>query len=123
LLEGIILFVSILAFNLAAGITFRRWIKFFAQIWHFIAKCGALIWYLIKKIANVREFKEFKELNPSYLQTKMQIVYIIIDIIPIFIRIIYIIQIMFIMIEIIISITFKKQNINQIKIKRPEMLQ
>lgn len=72
LLEGIILFVSILAFNLAAGITFKRWIKFFAAIWHFITKCGALVWYLIKKIANVREFKEFKELNPSYLQSKMQ---------------------------------------------------
>lgn len=72
LLEGSILFVSILAFNLAAGISFRRWFGWARNIWQALKWCGNLLVSGVKKLAHVREYKEFKELNPSYLQSKMQ---------------------------------------------------
>lgn len=72
LLEGSILFVSILAFNLAAGISFKRWLGWARNIWQALKWCGNLLVSGAKKLAHVREYKEFKELNPSYLQSKMQ---------------------------------------------------
>lgn len=72
ILEGIILFVSILAFNLAAGITFKRWINLARGLWGAVKWCGQLFVSAFKKVARIREYKEFKELNPRYLQSKMQ---------------------------------------------------
>lgn len=72
LLEGIILFVSILAFNLAAGITIKRWLSWARALWRIFEWCGHMLVSGIKKLANIREYKEFKELNPRYLQSKMQ---------------------------------------------------
>ncbi len=72
LLEGIILFVSILAFNFAAGITIKRWASWAKGLWRIFEWCGQMLVSGIKKLANIREYKEFKELNPRYLQSKMQ---------------------------------------------------
>ena len=68
LLEGIILFLSLISFNLAAGITFKRWSLLFSGIWNIFAKMFSFIKHVCKKIARVRDFGEFRELNPSYLQ-------------------------------------------------------
>lgn len=69
--DGIILFVAILSFNFAAGITLKLWLNLSRKIYEvckwicskFISGC--------KKIAKIRDFTEFKELNPSYLQSKL----------------------------------------------------
>ena len=71
LLEGVILFLSMISFNLAAGITFKRWSAVFASIWNIFARIGVFIKRICKKIAHVRDFEEFKELNPSYLQNHL----------------------------------------------------
>lgn len=72
LLEGIILFISFISFNFSAGITYRRWFGFFRVIWRVLCSCGRLIKALGKKIINVRNLREFKEINPSYLQSKVK---------------------------------------------------
>ena len=72
LFEGIILFIAVLSFNFSAGITFKLWMGICQRIYAFFAAAAKLIWSLMKKAAKVREYKEFKELNPSYLQSKMQ---------------------------------------------------
>lgn len=72
LLEGIILFLSMISFNLAAGITFKRWSWFFESIFSVFKKIFVLIKKLCKKVAHVRDFAEFKEINPSYLQNHLR---------------------------------------------------
>ena len=71
LLEGIILFVAVLSFNFSAGITFKLWLAFVAKI----CACCRWVWQKLvsggKKVAKIRDFAEFKELNPSYLRSKM----------------------------------------------------
>ena len=71
LLEGIVLFISILSFNFAAGITFTLWLRLTAKIGNLLKNCTLNILNLSKRIANIRNFSEFKEINPSYLQDKL----------------------------------------------------
>lgn len=71
LLEGIILFISILSFNFAAGITFTLWLKVTGRIGNLGKICGLFIINQSKRLANIKNFNEFKEINPSYLQNKL----------------------------------------------------
>lgn len=71
LLKGIILFVSILSFNFAAGITFTLWLRLTAKIGGLLKGCSLQILNLSKRVANIRSFNEFKEINPRYLQDKL----------------------------------------------------
>ncbi len=71
LLKIIILFVSVLSFNLAAGITFKTWGKLAKRLTAWCVSIGSFLWNLGRKAAKIRDFKEFSELNPSYLQSKM----------------------------------------------------
>ena len=71
LLEGIILFVAVLSFNFAAGITLKLWVSFIRRMYNLF---GCVCQKFVsggKKLAKIRNFAEFKELNPSYLQSKM----------------------------------------------------
>ena len=70
ILEGIILFVSLISFNFSAGITFKFWLKITRGINVVMQKIASWIVIGFKKIANIRNFREFKEINPSYLQNK-----------------------------------------------------
>lgn len=70
ILEGIILFVSVIAFNFSAGITFKFWLKITHAINAVLRKIVAWVVIGFKKMANIRNFREFKEINPSYLQNK-----------------------------------------------------
>ena len=72
LLEGIILFLSMISFNLAAGITFRRWSVFFENVWRTIKKVCSVLVKMFKKIARIKDYREFKEINPSYLQSHLK---------------------------------------------------
>lgn len=72
LLEGIILFMAFFAFNFAAGITFKFWFNIGFGVVNLGRKLGNLIIGGGKKLAKVRDFTEFKELNPRYLQSKVQ---------------------------------------------------
>ncbi len=72
LFEGIILFFALLSFNFAAGITFKLWLNLTTGIANVFRWCGKFIWSGIKKIAKIREYTEFKEINPSYLRSRMQ---------------------------------------------------
>lgn len=72
LLKAIILFIAILAFNFAAGITFKFWLNLGTGLLHLGNKLIQLIILGYKKITKVRHYAEFKELNPSYLQSKTQ---------------------------------------------------
>lgn len=72
LFEGIILFVSLISFNYAAGVTFKFWLNICAFISGCFAKIGNIMVNIFKKAANIKNFREFKELNPSYLQNKTQ---------------------------------------------------
>ena len=72
LFEGIILFVSLISFNYAAGVTFKFWLNIGACISGIFAKIGNVFVNIFKKAANIKNFREFKELNPSYLQNKTQ---------------------------------------------------
>lgn len=72
LIKTIVLFLSLLSFNFAAGITFRFW-------WNLLRKIGSVLFKIInfflkigKRIVNIRSFNEFKEKNPGYLQHKIQ---------------------------------------------------
>jgi len=70
ILEGIILFISIISFNFSAGITYKRWFNFFRTIGRVVMSSARLLTALCKKIINIRGFNEFKEINPRYLQNK-----------------------------------------------------
>lgn len=70
--EGIILFISVLSFNFSAGITHKRWISFLRIIWQLIKSIIGLFGRVFKKLVNIRSFREFKEINPRYLQDKTQ---------------------------------------------------
>ncbi|MBO6289882.1 MAG: DNA translocase FtsK 4TM domain-containing protein [Alphaproteobacteria bacterium] len=72
LFEGIILFVSLISFNYAAGVTFKFWLNIGAFISGIFAKIGNVFVNVFKKAANIKNFREFRELNPSYLQNKTQ---------------------------------------------------
>lgn len=72
MLKIMLLFICFLAFNFAAGITFRFWWKLITSICHLMFGICRLLFGRFKKIANIRSFNEFKELNPNYLQKKMQ---------------------------------------------------
>ncbi len=71
LLKGIILFISILSFNFAAGITFTLWLRLSSRIGNIFKNLGLFAVNTGKRVANIRNFSEFKELNPSYLQNKL----------------------------------------------------
>ena len=71
LLEGIILFVSILSFNFAAGITFKFWFKVMQKIKNFVFAIFGAITGIGKRVARIPNFREFKELKPRYLQNKL----------------------------------------------------
>ncbi len=71
LLKGIILFISILSFNFAAGITFTLWLRLSSRIGNIFRNLGLFAVNTGKRVANIRNFSEFKELNPSYLQNKL----------------------------------------------------
>lgn len=71
LMEGIILFISILSFNFAAGITFTLWLRLTSRIGNIFKNFGLAAVNTGKRVANIRNFSEFKELNPSYLQNKL----------------------------------------------------
>lgn len=71
LLKGIILFISILAFNFSAGITFTLWLRLTSRIGNIFKNIGLFAVNIGKRVANIRNFSEFKELNPSYLQNKL----------------------------------------------------
>lgn len=71
LLEGIVLFVSILSFNFAAGITFTLWLRLSGRIYKVLQTFGNAAVNVAKHLANIKNFKEFKEINPSYLQNKL----------------------------------------------------
>ena len=72
LFEGIILFISLISFNFAAGVTFKFWLSLCSAISLFFSKIGMIFINIFKKLANIKNFREFKELNPSYLQNKTQ---------------------------------------------------
>lgn len=71
MLEGIILFVSVLSYNFSSGLTFKIWLRFCSGFCRFTKSVFLKIAYLFKRIIHIRDFREFKELNPSYLQNKM----------------------------------------------------
>lgn len=71
LLEGIVLFISILSFNFAAGITFTLWLRLTNRLVGIFTKIGQTFINFGKHAVNIRNFSEFKELNPSYLQNKL----------------------------------------------------
>ena len=68
----LLFFISLMAFNFAAGITFKFWLRLFSKIMAFGGKIMHLAIKLFKKVAHVRSFNEFKEINPSYMRAKMQ---------------------------------------------------
>lgn len=68
----LLLFISLMAFNFAAGITFKFWLRLFSKVAAFFGKIIRIIVKIFKKIAHVRSFNEFKEINPSYMRAKMQ---------------------------------------------------
>ena len=68
----ILLFITLIAFNFAAGITFKFWLKFVKASARLCRGIGNLLIRLLKKVANIRNFSEFKEINPRYLQAKVQ---------------------------------------------------
>ncbi|MBQ8482541.1 MAG: DNA translocase FtsK 4TM domain-containing protein [Alphaproteobacteria bacterium] len=72
ILEGIILFVSIISFNFSAGITYKRWFYLFKSIWRGICSFFRLFASIFRKIVNIRNLHEFKEINPRYLQSKIK---------------------------------------------------
>ena len=72
LLEGIILFLSMISFNLAAGITFKRWSLFLENMWLMAKKIYAIAAKIFKKIVRIKDYNEFKEINPSYLQSHLR---------------------------------------------------
>lgn len=72
LVKTMILFISLLAFNFAAGITFRFWWNFLRKIVEICNKLLGYIFKLCRRIVNIRSFNEFKEKNPGYLQHKIQ---------------------------------------------------
>lgn len=72
ILESIILFVGVLSFNFAAGITFKFWFKCLQKIKNLVLGIFGLLTGIGKRIARIPNFKEFKELKPRYLQNKLQ---------------------------------------------------
>jgi len=71
ILKSIILFLSILSFNFAMGITCGFWLRLSREIWAAAGKISLFIAGIFKRAANIRNFSEFKELNPSYLQSNL----------------------------------------------------
>lgn len=72
ILEGIVLFMAMISFNLASGITFKRWSKAFSVLANIIKKIIFFFIRMGKKAVRIRDFGEFKEVNPSYLQTRLR---------------------------------------------------
>lgn len=72
LLDGIMLFVSMLSFNFSAGITYKRWFSLFRLAYGVLASVCVFAVNTFKRVANIRNFREFKEINPRYLQAKTQ---------------------------------------------------
>ncbi len=71
ILESIILFVGILAFNFSAGITFNVWLKYSARLIKGIGAFAVGTYNVAKRLAKIKNFREFKELNPNFLQNKL----------------------------------------------------
>jgi S-DNA-T family DNA segregation ATPase FtsK/SpoIIIE len=65
-----IFFVSLISFNFSAGISFKRWFGFFGILWYGLCALVQMFVRLCKKIINIGKFREFKEINPRYLQDK-----------------------------------------------------
>ena len=72
LIKSMLFFVCLLAFNFAAGITFKFWWRILSGICHLCRGICRFFFNRFKKMANIRSFSEFKEINPSYLHAKMQ---------------------------------------------------
>ena len=70
LLKAIILFLSIFSFNFAAGLTCKRWLRWFAAIISLLFSLIKKIWHVCKKLFSFHSFNEFKEINPNYLPSK-----------------------------------------------------
>lgn len=70
IMDSIVLFVSVISFNFSAGITFKRWIVWFSSVWKLLCTVFMLVVNFAKRLANVHNFREFKEINPRYLQNK-----------------------------------------------------
>lgn len=68
----LLLFLSLMAFNFAAGITFRFWLSLLQKVQNIGNKFLHFCIKIFKKAAHIRSFNEFKEINPSYMRTKMQ---------------------------------------------------
>ncbi len=68
----LLLFLSLMAFNFAAGITFRFWLSLLQKVQNIGNKFLHFGIKIFKKAAHIRSFNEFKEINPSYMRTKMQ---------------------------------------------------
>lgn len=69
-LACIILFISIISFNFSAGISFKRWFNFLSIIWYGLCALVQIIGKVCKRIVNIGKLREFKEINPRYLQDK-----------------------------------------------------
>ncbi|MBR1825942.1 MAG: DNA translocase FtsK [Alphaproteobacteria bacterium] len=65
-------FLCFLMFNFAAGITFKFWWRLLSFTGRLFGSICKFIYNRFKKMANIRSFSEFKEINPSYLHAKMQ---------------------------------------------------
>lgn len=70
ILACIIFFISVISFNFSAGITFKRWFAFLRMLWYGLCALMQMVIKLAKRIINIGSLREFKELNPSYLQNK-----------------------------------------------------
>ena len=68
----LLFFISLMAFNFAAGITFKYWLRLVSGITAFGGKIIRSTVRIFKKVAHIRSFNEFKEINPSYMRAKMQ---------------------------------------------------
>ena len=68
----LLLFISTMAFNFAAGITFRFWLGLSAGITEFFRRLFRFGWKGIKKVIHIPSFNEFKEINPNYMRAKIQ---------------------------------------------------
>ena len=68
----LLLFISTMAFNFAAGITFRFWLGLSAGITEFFRRLFRFGWKGIKKVIRIPSFNEFKEINPNYMRAKIQ---------------------------------------------------
>ncbi len=68
----LLIFITLMAFNFAAGITFKYWWRLCTKITDIVRKIMHLMFKLFKKLVHIRSYNEFKEINPSYMRAKMQ---------------------------------------------------